>query len=202
MGCQTTPPTPLPTQPATPTPNVVITPPVVPLLNWGREHDAWSEVLIAELVAAKAASLKLSDASSWCPSYAELDNDEKVTVLAHLLSAVAEHESNFNPKSVYVESFKDSKGNLVQSTGLFQLSIESAQQKRYDCRQVKSNADLMSPKVNIACAVKIAAYWMAKDGVLSSASNQGVGRYWSTMRPSSKAYNNIKGYVKALPLCN
>jgi hypothetical protein len=164
-------------------------------LPWS--NPIWDKELINDI---KSTLLpRTNDLKSWCNK--DLTDEQLIMFYANLFVQIAKYESNWNPKTSYREGFKDNNGNFVVSSGLFQISKESANQSRYGCK-IKSQDELFDPLINISCFLKIASYWIQKDGVLASDSSQGVGRYFSTMRPSSKVYGKIKGYVKALPLCN
>lgn len=114
--------------------------------------------------------------------------------LAQTISIMAKFESSFKPETSYKESFKDAKGNYVISRGLLQLSIESANQKAYSCG-IKTADELHNPKININCAVKIAAYWINKDQVFFGGDKLGIGRYWSVGRKSSGSNAKILKYL-------
>ena len=50
-----------------------------------------------------------------------------------LMVEMARYESGFKPEATYKENFKDSQGRFIISRGLYQLSVESANQKAYGC---------------------------------------------------------------------
>jgi len=100
----------------------------------------------------------------------------------HLLAAMCKFESNFKPSTMYTENFKNSRGEWVISTGLFQLSYESVQGYGF----TETTAGLKEPLRNIEIAVAILTHWVKRDGVISSSSNKGGARYWSVLRPSGK----------------
>lgn len=154
------------------------------VLAWGDKQE-WTDHLIAEI-----------DKAKWNPS---IENPCKTVglkeCLAQTLSIVAKYESSFNPKTEFQENFKDSKGNWVISRGLFQLSIESANQKAYGCG-FKTEQEIHEPLKNISCAVKIVNHWANKDLVFFGGEKLGLGRYWSVCRESSSKNANIKEYLK------
>ena len=120
-----------------------------------------------------------------------------------LLSIVARPESNFKPETTFTESFADSKGKKVVSRGLLQISIESANQKKYGCGIQKAE-DLHDPAVNLTCGVKILDAWVQTDGVIASYGQhppRGGGRYWSTLRERNKHLPEIRGFTRSLKVC-
>jgi hypothetical protein len=150
---------------------------------------------------------KPSDITKFCPSYEAKSEAERVQFWAGLLSIIARLESNFNPAATYTESFADSQGNKVVSRGLLQISIESANQKRYSCG-IKKAEDLHDPKTNLTCGVRILDAWVKADAAIATPKNQnpiGGGRYWSTLREKSDPKRNhlpeITNFTRALPVC-
>jgi hypothetical protein len=111
----------------------------------------------------------------------------------HLFAAMAKHESNFRPTLEFKENFKNSRGEWVISTGLFQLSYESA--RGYGFTGITTE-QLKNPYKNIEVAVKIMRTLVAKDGVVSSGPIwRGAARYWSVLR-SGKAQATLKTLCK------
>jgi hypothetical protein len=109
----------------------------------------------------------------------------------HLFAAMAKHESNFKPSLEFKENFKNSRGEWVISTGLFQLSYESA--RGYGFRNITTE-DLKDPYKNIDVAVAIMRKWVSTDGVVSAKSGlswRGGARFWSVLR-TGKAQATLK----------
>jgi len=109
----------------------------------------------------------------------------------HLFAAIAKNESNFKPELTYKETFKNSRGEYVISTGLFQLSYESA--RGYGFSGITTE-QLKDPYKNIEVAVKIMRTWVQRDGVVSGENYRGwlgAARYWSVFR-SGKAQATLK----------
>jgi len=138
---------------------------------------------------------KLADVKEFCTKCTA----SRLDMMTYLLSTMAEKESYFRPELEYKESFKDTKGRNVISTGLFQLSLESSQQKRYSCGFEKQS-DLYSERGNIRCAIKILNALSKENGRLHGRVNgawQGGSRYWSVLRTTrADAYNFIIGKMK------
>ncbi len=151
-----------------------------------------------------------ADVHYFCPTYPTLSVQQRRKFWVGLLSAMAKPESNFQPHRYYTEKFADAKGRRVVSRGLLQISIESANQPRYDC-DIPTATLLHDPKVNLACGVKILSKWVKTDGVIAKAkkpkpSNQlkpyvGGSRYWSTLREKHGHLAKIAEFTRALPFC-
>lgn len=140
-----------------------------------------------------------TDIEKFCPQYKTLDSADRIKFWVGLLSIVARPESNFNPNATYTENFPDSKGNMVISRGLLQISIESANQKKYSCG-IKAAEDLHEPSINLTCGVKILNAWITRDNVIATYLKEkprGGGRYWSTLREKpNKDRNHLPELVK------
>ena len=118
----------------------------------------WTEFAVSSIFTYGGAmsSARVKDADKYCPKFNTLAEEQKIGVLVTLISAMTRFESGFKPESTYKENFKDSKGNYVISTGLLQISQESA--NGYGCGITKSEM-LKDPKINIECGVKIGLYF-------------------------------------------
>lgn len=186
---------------------------LLPLAAWGADdYGAWSghnadgawTAAAEQAVAASALPASApGDIQAFCPAYAERSPEERVRFWAGLLSAMARPESNFKPEAQYVEAFADARGHRVVSRGLLQISIESANQARYGCAIAQAE-DLHDPAVNLACGVKILAYWVATDGVIASVGagpSRGGGRYWSTLRERNGHLPELSGFTRRLAVC-
>lgn len=103
----------------------------------------------------------------------------------HLLAAMCKYESNFKPESTFKESFKNSKGEYVVSTGLLQLSYESVGGYGFKV----TTEQLKDPKLNIKIALKILETWVVKDHAIAATGSvpyKGGSRYWSVLRAKGK----------------
>ena len=131
-----------------------------------------------------------TDIDYYCARYRNLRSDERADFWVFLLSRLARLESNFESNKRYIENFKDSKGNLIVSRGLLQISIESA--NGYGCG-IKKPEELHDPEININCAVKILNRWVGlKDAVVAEWDGskwRGAARYWSPFRDQRKREN-------------
>jgi len=145
-----------------------------------------------------------ADIKYFCPTYPKLNQQQRRKFWVGLLSAMAKPESNFQPHRYYTEKFADARGRRVVSRGLLQISIESANQQRYDC-DIPQATLLHDPKVNLTCGVKILAKWVKTDGVIAKSrkarANVGGSRYWSTLREQHGHLRKIAEFTRTLPFC-
>lgn len=173
---------------------------------WSAQNRDGSWTRAAELAVAQSILPKIvpRDISEFCPTYQRLKPKERHKFWVGLMSAMAKPESNFDPNTYFKERFTDAKGRRVISRGLLQISIESANQKRYDC-DIPHAKLLHDPVVNLSCGVKILSKWVKEDGIIASKELQGThkggGRYWSTLRAKTGHLNWIQSFTRDLPIC-
>jgi hypothetical protein len=150
-------------------------------LPW--KNREWSSYLESRVRESFPDLLRAQDINKFCPRFRELTVDGQIHAWAHLIVAIAKFESGYKAGTVY----KESTG--VDSIGLFQLSYGDRH-----CPKNKRDGDLTDPKVNIRCAVKIMAGFVAKDGVVAEGgyirygaiAPKGLARYWSVVRAPDK----------------
>lgn len=136
--------------------------------------------------------MKISDISTFCPSYRTFSQDEKEDFFAHLVATMASHESSLNPMT----TFKENNGNV--SAGLLQISLGSLNQtyRRNGCSVINSAVDLRDPKKNIQCGLSIISTLVKGDGYLAQSKTLGASRYWSVLRAPYSVY--IKALKKTV----
>lgn len=162
-------------------PQIDSAPPVVealPELKWGK--DDWTRELMHAIRAEGLTALRPSDAAQFAM------DPKNETHWAKILVEMAKYESNFKPLQTYAEAFADAQGRRVVSTGLFQISIESSNAR--GCG-FKSQDELLDPRLNIKCAVKIFAYWVKRDGRIAGIGPsqwRGGARYWAVLRGTTR----------------
>lgn len=143
-------------------------------------NQEWHNVALATVNASSLPSITPTDTAMWFPGVAKPTPENWVGLLAGMAKA----ESNFNKNETYTENFKDKNGVFVVSTGLFQISQESA--RAYGFPGITTE-ELKDPAKNIQVAVKILEWWVKRDGVIASTVNSspkylGGARYWSVLR--------------------
>ena len=163
-----------------------------PPMRWGERagSDAWTQATLAALDREGVTILSRvpHDINAFCPNYAELNQNGRKAFWAGLLSAVAKHESTYNPQA---------SGGGGKWLGLMQIA--PATWRNYGCSgNIKNGGD------NMACAVKIMSKQVARDNAVAHDGNgwRGVARDWAPMRNSSKradiaAWTSSQSYCSA-----
>lgn len=157
--------------------------PQVAGINSKFPNKEWEAHALRTVQASKLVKTKVSDA--WFVNKAEN--------WVHLLAAMCYFESGFKPEKTYRESFKNSKGEIVISTGLFQLSYESVRGYGFKTATTES---LKNPFENITIAVKILENWVVKHGTIAGTGEKpykGGAMYWAVLR-MPKLKETIKHY--------
>lgn len=146
----------------------------------------WTDAALKLVKASKLPQIKVSD--DWFKNTPEN--------WVHLLAAMTRFESNFKPQTKYKENFKNSKGEFVISTGLLQLSYESA--RGYGFKGITTE-DLLDPVKNLEVGVKIMETLVLKDGTIAANGKspyKGGARYWSVLRSYGKL-EQVKSLYKS-----
>lgn len=148
-----------------------------PPMRWGDRSgsDAWTQATLTALDREGVTILSRvpHDIEAFCPNYAELGQTGRRAFWAGLLSALAKHESTYNPKA---------SGGGGKWLGLMQIA--PATWRGYDCSgNITNGAD------NMSCAVKIMSRQVGRDNAVVSNDTggwRGVARDWAPMRNASK----------------
>ena len=135
------------------------------------EASAWTQATMDALAGHGAVlpALVPSDIDAWCPGYVEANDRDRRAFWAGLFSALAKHESTWNPKAV-------GGGGLWY--GLVQIDPRTAGWHQCD---VKSGSALLNGSDNLRCGVRIAANQVPKRGSIS----RGM-RDWGPFHSESK----------------
>jgi hypothetical protein len=153
--------------------------PHLPAMGWdGRpEATSWTQaslLAVAEQDAVLASRIP-ADVEEWCPGYVEAGVNDRRAFWSGLLSALAKHESSWNPRAA---------GGGGRWIGLMQISPATA--RTHGCDATNSAA-LKDGEANLECAVQIMAAQVASDGEVSGTrGTRGIGRDWAPLRSSSK----------------
>ncbi|HIC67271.1 MAG: lytic transglycosylase domain-containing protein [Paracoccus sp. (in: a-proteobacteria)] len=147
-----------------------------PPMRWGQRSgaDAWTRATLTALdrEGVKVLSRVPSDIDAFCPNYAQLGAPGRKAFWAGLLSAVAKHESTYNPKA---------SGGGGKWIGLMQIA--PATWRNYNCDgNIRNGAD------NMSCAVRIMSRQVARDNAVANDGSgwRGVARDWAPMRNPEK----------------
>ena len=154
-----------------------IAPGPLPAMRWDHRPEAaqWTRAALGALQTHGAAlpqSLP-ADIERFCPGYEHASLDERRAFWAGLISALAKHESTWNPRAV---------GGRGRWFGLVQISPRTA--RSYGCR-ARSGAALQEGGANVSCAVRIMARTVTRDGVVAKG-GRGVAADWAPMKVAGK----------------
>lgn len=163
-----------------------------PPMLWDHHAEAgeWTRAALAAVARHDdvLAALVPADIGAWCPGYASAPVEDRRAFWVALMSAVARHESTWNPEAV---------GGKGQWIGLMQISPRTASRNGCDARTAGA---LKDGGANLSCAVQIFAHDVARDGVVSGKGNRGMGRQWMPFRKSAKAAE-MAAWIRQQPYC-
>lgn len=167
----------------------------LPVMRWDHrpESDRWTADTLAAIYSHGTSLIETipADIDTWCPGYETAGADDRAAFWAGLLSALAKHESTWNPKA---------SGGGGLWIGLTQIDPRTA--RAYDCNAT-TVGELKNGSANLSCAVRIAAYQVARDdAVVSDGSGgwRGMSRDWAPFRSSSKR-QDMAAWTSAQPYC-
>lgn len=169
---------------------------IAPVMRWDHRPEAtvWTEATLQALHTDGAALLATvpADIAAYCPGYETASADERAAFWAGFLSALAKHESTWNPQA---------SGGGGKWLGLLQIAPATA--SAYGCTADDATA-LREGTGNLQCGVRIAAHQVGRDGAIASSGGRwaGVARDWAPMRSDAKradiaAWTREQNYCKA-----
>lgn len=153
------------------------------------EANAWTSRALTSLRSNGAAlpAIVPHDIDTWCPGYATASKEDREAFWIGLVSALAKHESTWNPAAV---------GGGGRWFGLVQISPSTA--RLYGCN-AKSGSALKNGADNISCAIRIMSRTVMRDGVVSEGM-RGVAADWGPFHSASKR-NDMIAWTRAQPFC-
>ena len=164
---------------------------VLPKMRWDGHSSGstWTQATLDEVAKydSKLASRIPADIKAWCPGYDTASTDERRAFWVAVLSGLANYESGYNPKA-------SGSGRYY---GLMQISPKTASAYKCDAR---NSATLKDGSANLACAVKIVARQVGRDGVVAGKGRSGVGRDWGPMS-KSKVRAEISAWTAKQSYC-
>lgn len=167
-------------------------PPAPPVMGWDHRPEAaeWTQASFAALEShgAPLVSLVPRDVTAWCPGYPDATEEERAAFWAGMFSALARHESTWNPSAV---------GGGGRWFGLVQIAPATA--RGYGCRAGSGDA-LKDGSANLACAIRIAARTVSRDGVVA-ASGGGLAADWGPFHSSAKR-EQMRDWVSRQSYCS
>ena len=159
-----------------------------PVMRWDHRPEAaqWTQTTLSALETYGAAlpALEPADIAEWCPGYPDAGAADRRSFWAGLLSALAKHESTWNPKAV---------GGGGLWIGLVQIDPRTA--RGYDC-DARTAAELKDGAANLSCAVRIAASQVPKRGTVS----RGMRDWGPFHDPRKRA--EMSAWTSAQPYCS
>ena len=164
-----------------------------PAMRWDHHPDslAWTEASFAMLAegapAADLPEILPADIDDWCPGYAGADRADREAFWVGLLSALARHESTWNPEAV---------GGGGRWFGLVQISPATA--RHYGCNATDGSA-LTDGAANLSCALRIWAQTVPRDGVVA-ADRGGVAADWGPFVQAAKR-EDMRAWISEQAYC-
>lgn len=163
----------------------------IPRTRWEHRSDA-PLLTRSALSALKAHGAPLiravpRDISAWCPGYANGNEARRRAFWVGFLSALAKHESTYDPKAI---------GGGGRWHGLLQILPSTA--RGYKCRAGSGEALRHGPD-NLSCAIRIMAHTVPRDGVVSEG-RRGVAADWGPLTNASKRAE-MQRWLKAQSYC-
>ena len=163
-------------------------PAMLPAMAWDHRPEAseWtlSTMNALEGPGAGLPALVPSDIASWCPGYPEASDAERRAFWSGLFSALAKHESTWNPAAV---------GGGGRWFGLVQISPRTA---AYHGCTVSSGQALKDGEANLRCAVRIAANQVPKRGSVARGMRDWGPFHHESKRAEMSAWTRSQSYCQ------
>lgn len=162
-----------------------------PVMRWDHrpESDAWTKDTLQAIADNDfiLARITPKDIDNWCPAYEENGQIERSLFWTGLVSALAKHESTWNPRAV---------GGGGRWIGLVQISPATA--RLYGC-EARSTSALKDGSANLQCAMKIWSKTVRRDGVVSEGF-RGVAADWGPFHNKRKR-EDMRAWTRAQSYC-
>ncbi|MDD9977155.1 MAG: transglycosylase SLT domain-containing protein [Boseongicola sp.] len=127
------------------------------------------------------------DIDTYCPAYPDQSEESRKVFWTNLIASLSFHESTWRP---------DAAGGDESWFGLLQILPATAE--GYGCA-AQSSEELKDGAANVACALRIMAVTVPRDGVVSR-DFKGVAADWGPFHQRRKR-RDIQRYTKSLPIC-
>lgn len=162
-----------------------------PVMRWDHhpEGGSWTSTAFSALDthASVLPTLVPEDIAQWCPAYPDAPLENRQAFWTGLMSALARHESTWNPEAV---------GGGGRWFGLVQISPATA--RHYGC-QAGSGDALLDGDANVSCAMRIWATTVSRDGVVA-AGRGGVAADWGPFVQAAKR-EEMRQWISQQPYC-
>jgi hypothetical protein len=152
------------------------------------------------------------DVAQFCPNYAALSGQQKISFWVYLVSAVTKFESGYDPTNRYKESTMGTDPvtkQPVYSEGLLQLSYQDSLNYSF-CNEFDWSKDkllsatnpqktILDPYKNLKCGIQIMNKIMGSHKLIAF----GSGHYWSVLKTSSSRNHvaEIKTLTNSILFC-
>ena len=157
-----------------------------PVMRWDHRPEAavWTEASLDALQTHGAVlpALVPSDIAQWCPGYESASLPDRRAFWAGLFSALAKHESTWNPRAV---------GGGGLWIGLVQIDPRTA--RGHGC-ETRSVAALKDRVANLDCGVRIAANQVPKRGSVSRGMRDWRPFHSASKRAEMSAWTRAQNY--------
>lgn len=167
----------------------------IPRTRWQHMagHALWTRAALSALKdhGRPLVDLVPRDIADWCPKYPHASEAERRAFWVGFMSALAKHESTYQPWAV---------GGGGKWYGLLQILPSTA--RGYKCRVGTGHA-LQNGAANLSCAARIMAVTVPRDGVIHGyrgRKGQGVTADWGPMHSASKR-RDMAGWLKQQNYC-
>ncbi|TNF20915.1 MAG: lytic transglycosylase [Rhodobacteraceae bacterium] len=166
----------------------------VPVTRWRHRPEAalWTRAMLSALRghARPLVEVVPRDVAEWCPAYADNPPEARAAFWAGLASALAKHESTYDPRAV---------GGGGKWYGLLQILPATARWR--GCR-AGSGPALTGGAANLSCALRIMAITVPRDRAIALRDTRwrGVAADWGPMRSPSKR-RDMANWLKQQSYC-
>lgn len=167
----------------------------LPATRWTHKDgsDLWTRAAMASVSAYGDGldSLVPRDIDHWCPAYRDNTTVERRAFWVGMMSALAKHESTYNPQAV---------GGPDLWYGLLQIYPPTA--RGYGCR-ARTGEALKNPTENLSCAARIMNVTVARDNAIAIFDGRkwrGVAADWGPMSNRSKI-PEMSAWTRAQSYC-
>lgn len=156
--------------------------------NHRAEAESWNDAMMRALMTHGAPMVDTvpEDIASFCPGYEDASPQERAAFYVAFFSGLARFESTWNPRA---------SGGGGAYRGLLQIAPATA--RHHGCELPEDG--LFDGAANLACAVRIAAAAVTRDGVLA-AGRGGAAADWPPLRDPAKR-RDIAAFTTGLPQC-
>lgn len=166
-------------------------PAAMPIMRWDHRPESaeWTASTMNALRNQGAPLLSEipADINEYCPGYITATEDERAAFWAGIFSALAKHESTWNPAA---------SGGGGQWIGLVQIAPMTA--RHYGC-EAQTTAALKDGAANLACAVRIAAHTVVRDGYVGTG-REGLAADWAPFLNAAKRADMVE-WTRQQPYC-